>query len=74
MASIWSKIGRVVFGAGREQVHRMYFEDRHLDAMDFITDAFRDDIAVRGGVLAGECAALYHRPAEDVPETEQANT
>jgi tRNA(adenine34) deaminase len=73
MASIWSKIGRVVFGAGREQVHRMYFEDRHLDAMDFITHAFRDDIAVRGGVLAGECAALYHRPAEDVPETEQAN-
>ncbi len=41
--------------------------------MDFITDAFRDDIAVRGGVLAGECAALYHRPAEDFPETEQAN-
>ena len=31
MASIWAKIGRIVYGAGREDVHKMYFEDRHLD-------------------------------------------
>lgn len=73
MASIWAKIGRVVYGAGRHQVHRMYFEDRHLDTMDFITDAFRDDIALRGGVLAAECAALYAGPGDPVPPEEQGN-
>lgn len=26
MASIWSKVGRVVYGAGREDVHQMCFE------------------------------------------------
>jgi tRNA(Arg) A34 adenosine deaminase TadA len=25
-AAIWSKVGRNVFGAGREDVHKMYFE------------------------------------------------
>jgi tRNA(adenine34) deaminase len=73
MASIWSKIGRIVYGAGREQVHRMYFEDRHLDTMDFIRDAFRDDLSLEGGVLATECARLYHKPGENVPVTEQGN-
>ncbi len=73
MASIWAKIGRIVYGAERHQVHRMYFEDRHFDTMDFISDAFREDLAVRGGVLAEECAALYHRPDDDVPEAEQGN-
>jgi len=33
MASIWAKIGRIVYGAERDQVHSMYFEDRHLDAV-----------------------------------------
>ena len=28
MASIWAKIGRIVYGAERDQVHPMYFEDR----------------------------------------------
>jgi hypothetical protein len=28
MASIWSKVGRIVFGAAREDLHRLYFEDR----------------------------------------------
>ena len=59
MASIWAKIGRIVYGASRRQVHEMYFEDRHLDTMDFVTDAFRDDITLSGGVLDAECAALY---------------
>lgn len=73
MASIWSKIGRIVYGAGREQVHTMYFEDRHLDTMDFIRDAFRDDLILTGGVLAGECATLYAKPHDDVPIEQQGN-
>jgi tRNA(Arg) A34 adenosine deaminase TadA len=31
MASIWAKIGRIVYGAGRDDVHEMYFEDQHLE-------------------------------------------
>ena len=50
MASIWSKVGRVVFGAGREDVHEMYFEARHIDTMDFISDAYRSDIEIGGRV------------------------
>jgi tRNA(adenine34) deaminase len=73
MASIWTKIGRIVYGAGRDDVHKMYFEDRHLDAFDFIRDAFRDDLTIEGGVLAAECATLYVGPDEDVPKDEQVN-
>lgn len=73
MAVIWSKIGRVVFGAGRDDVHRMYFEDRHLDTADFIKDAFRDDLSMAGGVLKDACAALYVGPDEHVPEQQQVN-
>lgn len=74
MASIWARIGRIVFGAERHQVHRMYFEDRHLTTQDFIRDAFREDLTLEGGLLSGECAALYYGPDDEVPEEEQANT
>lgn len=73
MASIWAKVGRIVFGAGRNDVHRMYFEDRNLDAMDFIRDAYRDDLSIEGGCLAAECAALYYGPNDDVAEEDQGN-
>jgi len=73
MASIWVKIGRIIFGAGRDEVHRMYFEDRHLDTMDFVRDAWRDDLVIEGGCLPDECASLYYRPDDDVPEQEQGN-
>lgn len=73
MAAIWAKIGRVVYGAGRGDVYQMYFESRHLNAMDFISDAFRDDVSLTGGVLRAECAALYVGPDEDVPTHEQVN-
>jgi tRNA(adenine34) deaminase len=73
MASIWAKIGRIVFGAGRDDVHRMYFEDRHLDTLDFIRDAFRDEMSLEGGVLARECAALYVPPDAVVPREQQFN-
>ncbi len=73
MASIWAKVGRIVYGAEREQVHQMYFEDRHYDTMEFVRDAFRDDLTFTGGVLAEACAELYYRPGDDVPIEEQGN-
>jgi tRNA(adenine34) deaminase len=73
MASIWAKIGRIVYGAGREDVHAMYFEDRHLDTVDFIRDAFRTDLSLEGGLLVKECAGLYVPPDAKVPKDEQFN-
>ena len=73
MASIWSKVARVVYGAGRDDVHRMYFEDRHIDTLSFIADAYRNDIVIEGGCLRDECAKLYYGPDDDVPEEEQGN-
>ena len=73
MASIWSKVRRVVYGAGREDVHEMYFEDRHIDTLSFISDAYRDDISIEGGCLRDECASLYYPPDAVLPRDEQAN-
>jgi len=73
MAIIWAKVGRVVFGAGRDDVHAMYFEDRHLDTLDFIRDAYRDDLTLTAGVLADECAELYVPQWAKVPREEQFN-
>lgn len=73
MASIWAKVARIVYGAGREDVHRMYFEERNLDTVDFIRDAYRNDLSIEGGCLSDECAALYYGPNADVPETAQGN-
>jgi tRNA(adenine34) deaminase len=73
MASIWSKVGRVVYGAGRADVHAMYFEARHVDTLSFIGDAYRDDITIEGGCLRAECAKLYYGPDADLPKEERAN-
>jgi tRNA(adenine34) deaminase len=73
MASIWARVGRIVYGAGRDDVHESYFEGRHLDTMDFINDAFRDDLRVTGGMLADECAVLYYGPDDQVPLADQTN-
>lgn len=73
MASIWSKVARIVFGAGREDVHEMYFEDRNYDTMNFVADAYRDDLIVEGGCLRKECASLYYGPDDCVPRREQGN-
>jgi len=67
MACLWAKVGRIVFGATRNDVHSMYFEARHFNTADFISDAFKNDIEVVGGVLADECAELYYRPGEQPP-------
>lgn len=73
MAAIWAGVSRIVYGAGRDDVHKMYFEDRHLSTLDFVADAWKDDLAVEGGVLAADCARLYYRPWDAVPEDQQAN-
>jgi tRNA(adenine34) deaminase len=73
MASIWAGISRIVYGAGRPHVHRMYFEDRHFNCNDFILDAFKDDLTVTAGVLANDCAELYYKPDDSPPLEEQAN-
>ena len=73
MASIWSKVGRVVYGAGREDVHAMYFEARHIDTLSFIADAYREDIVIEGGCLRHECAKLYYPPDAELTPDEQAN-
>ena len=73
MASIWAGVSRIIYGAERDQVHDMYFEDRHFEIMDFVRDAFKDDISVKGGLLGEECAQLYYGPLDHPPEEEQAN-
>ncbi|BAL77215.1 nucleoside deaminase [Bradyrhizobium cosmicum] len=73
MASIWSKVSRIVYGAGRDDVHKMYFEARHIDTLDFVSKAYRDDLSIEGGVLRDDCARLYYRPSDKVPESEQGN-
>lgn len=73
MASIWSKVRRVVYGAGRADVHEMYFEDRHIDTLSFIGDAYRDDISIEGGCLREECASLYYPPGAVLPREKLAN-
>ncbi len=73
MASIWARMGRIVYGAERHQVHAMYFDARHLDTIDFISDAFRADLPVMSGVLGAQCAELYFKPGDIVPVAEQGN-
>jgi len=57
----------------RDDVHEMYFEDRHLDTVDFIRDAYKDDLALEGGLMVKECAALYVAPGADIPKSQQFN-
>ena len=73
MASIWSKVGRIVFGAGREDVHESYFETRHIDTLDFIANAYRDDLTFTGGVLRDKCARLYYAVDAVLPADDQGN-
>jgi tRNA(adenine34) deaminase len=73
MALIWAKIERVIYGAGREDVNTLYFEARHVDTLDFVAKAYRDDISIEGGVLRAECAQLYWRPWDNPPDEQKAN-
>lgn len=56
-AAIWLKVGRNVFGAGREDVHKMYFEARHVDTAGFRCQGLQGR-SVEGGILRDECAAV----------------
>ncbi len=71
-ACVWAGIRRVVYGAGRRDVHADYFDARHLNASDLIRDAFRDDMEIVGGVLREECAALYAGPHGEPARKDQA--
>lgn len=73
MASIWSKVNRIVFGAGRDDVHKSYFEVRHVNTLDFIAKAYRDDLTFTGGVLRDECTRLYYPVDADLPADDQGN-
>jgi tRNA(adenine34) deaminase len=73
MASIWTKIGRIVYGARREDVHEMYFEERDRGTVDYVLDAYKDDIALLGGVLSKECAVFYAGPNEQISVRDQVN-
>lgn len=73
LACVWAKISRIVYGASREDVHRMYFDEQRLGTLDLIRDAYRDDVIVVPGVLKEACASLYYRPWDNPPEDEQKN-
>lgn len=65
MASIWSKVGRIVFGAECKDVHQMYFEVQHIDTIEFIANTYCDHLTFTGGLLRQECAKLYY-PADAI--------
>ncbi len=73
MAAIWAGVSRIVYGARRDQVHEMYFENRSLDITDYVRDAFKKDLSLTGGILADQCAGLYYGPDDHPPPREQAN-
>jgi tRNA(adenine34) deaminase len=73
-ACIWAKIGRIVYGATRNDVHSMYFDEKHFNTADLVADAFREDLEIVAGLLAEECSKFYYKPGEDPPAEEQTNT
>ncbi|MDZ4802035.1 MAG: nucleoside deaminase [Bryobacteraceae bacterium] len=72
-ACVWAKIGRIVYGATRRDVHPMYFDARHIDPADLIHDAFRNNIEISAGVLSKECTHFYWAPGDNPPEEEIRN-
>jgi len=70
MASIWAKIGRIVYGAGRD-VHAMYFAGRLTRS--FIAHAYATTSRCAAGFSPKECAALYFPPDADIPKDRQFN-
>jgi tRNA(adenine34) deaminase len=67
MACLWAGVSRIVYGAARNDVNSVYFESRHFDTADFIHQAFRDDLDVKGGVLSDECTTFYLKPEDTAP-------
>jgi hypothetical protein len=38
------------------------------NTVDFLQDALRDDLEVKGGVLAAECSHLFAKPTDLIPD------
>ena len=66
-ASLWSGISRIVYGAGREDVHPLYFVARVQNTEDLVAGAYRNDIEIVSGVLRQECAQFYLKPRDLAP-------
>ena len=66
-ASLWSGVSRIVYGAGRGDVHERYFAERLHNTEDLIAGAYRNDIEIVGRVLREECARFYLKPGEPAP-------
>ena len=62
-----------MFGAGRNDVHRMYFETRRIDTLDFIAKAYRDHLTFTVGVLREDCVRLYNLPDAVLSADDQGN-
>jgi len=62
-----------VFGAWRNDVYRTYFETRHIDTLDFIAKAYRDDLTCTDGVLREDCVRLYYPPDAVLSADDQGN-
>ncbi len=72
-ACIWGKINRIVYGATRNDVHSMYFDEKHVNASDLMADAYKEDVETVGGVLAAECSEFYYKPQDSPPIEAQIN-
>ncbi len=66
-ASLWAGISRIVYGAGRQDVHPLYFAERLQNTEDLVAGAYRSDIEIVSGVLREECARFYRTPREAAP-------
>ena len=51
----------------------MYFETRHIDTLDFIAKAYRDDLTFKNGVLREDCVRLYYSPDAVLSADDQGN-
>lgn len=72
-ACVWAKISRIVYGAGRGDVHSMYFDAKHFNAAQLIADAYNEKISIEGGVLVEDCKQFYYQPSDSPPAEEQEN-
>ena len=68
--SIWAKIGRIVYGAGRDDVHEMYLEAGTSIPIDFI-GILRQIFPSKGGLLEFSGRRTWHGwPRSRAPNSE----
>jgi tRNA(adenine34) deaminase len=63
----------VIDTATRPALEELRDLDAHINSVDLIADAFRDDLVVLGGVLTDRCLAIYYRPSDSPPLAQQDN-